>query len=187
MDPNPRMMALPPDKLDPAAHTDAAELKAWLVQYGPALRQYFRRRAGAAEAEDLVQEVFARLLARTEGQAIENVERYLFRVANNVLISRHRHDTTQVWKIDEDSVDALERTEDISPERVLIGKQTLVALAVAIAELPPVPREIFVYQRFEDMTYAAIARRMQLSVKAIEKRMQRALMHINDKMGRGNV
>ena len=143
MDPNPRMMALPPDKLDPAAHTDAAELKAWLVQYGPALRQYFRRRAGAAEAEDLVQEVFAKLLARTEGQAIENVERYLFRVANNVLISRHRHDTTQVWKIDEDSVDALERTEDISPERVLIGKQTLVALAVAIAELPPVTREIF--------------------------------------------
>jgi RNA polymerase sigma factor (sigma-70 family) len=180
------MMALPPDKLEPPAGNGAAELQAWLVQYGPALRQYFRRRASAAEAEDLVQEVFMRLLARADGQAIENVERYLFRIANNVLISRHRHDSTQVWKIDENSVDPLERTEDISPERVLIGKQTLVALAVAIRDLPPVTREIFVCHRFEDMTYLAIARRMGVSVKAIEKRMQRALMHINEQMGRGN-
>lgn len=180
------MMALPPGKLDPAAHIEAAELKAWLVQYGPALRRYFGRRAGAAEAEDLVQEVFMRLLARADGQAIDNVERYIFRIANNVLISRHRHDLTQLWKIEEDSIDTLERTEDISPERVLIGKQTLVALAVAIHELPPVTREIFVCHRFEDMTYMAIARRMGVSVKAIEKRMQRALMQINDRMGRGN-
>jgi len=180
------MMALPPDRLEPPAGSGASELQAWLEQYGPALRQYFRRRAGAAEAEDLVQEVFVRLLARAQGERIENVERYVFRIANNVLISRHRHDSTQVWKIDEDSIDPLERTEDISPERVLIGKQTLVALAVAIQEMPPRTREIFVCHRFEDMTYVAIARRLGLSVKAVEKRMQRALMHINEKMGRGN-
>lgn len=172
--------------LPPAGGRDAPQVKAWLEQYGPALRRYFRRRASVAEAEDLVQEVFVKLLARTEGEPIENVERYLFRVANNVLISRHRHDATQVWKIDEEAEGPLERTEDISPERVLIGKQTLVALAVVIGDLPPVTREIFVCHRFEDMTYAAIARRMGLSVKAIEKRMQKALMHINERMGRGH-
>ena len=158
------------------------EVRAWLAQYGPALRRYFRRRAGAAEAEDLVQEVFIRLVARTRGDAVEDVERYLFRIANNVLISRHRHDTALVRRAD-DAIEPFDRADEISPERALIGKQALSALAVAVQGLPPRTREAFVYHRFEEMTYAAIAERMSISASGVEKHIQRAMEHILTRMG----
>ena len=164
---------------EPAAD---GEVRAWLAQYGPALRRYFRRRAGAAEAEDLVQEVFTRLVARTRGEAVEDVERYLFRIANNVLISRHRHDTALVRRAD-DAIEPFDRADEISPERALIGKQALSALAVAVQGLPPRTREAFVYHRFEEMTYAAIAERMSISASGVEKHIQRAMEHILTKMG----
>jgi len=59
-----------------------------MAQYGPALRAYFRKKAGAAEAEDLVQDVFVAMQARGGVEDIEHVGRYLFRVAANVLARR---------------------------------------------------------------------------------------------------
>ena len=169
-----------PQNLNPAAD---GEVRGWLAQYGPALRRYFRRRAGAAEAEDLVQEVFVRLVARSGGEAVADVERYLFRIANNVLISRHRHDTALVRRADDAAHEPLDKADEISPERALIGKQALSALAVAVRDLPPRTREAFVYHRFEEMTYAAIAERMGISASGVEKLIQRAMEHILGKMG----
>ena len=57
------------------------DLCAWAVQYEPALRRYFSRRAHAADIDDLVQEVFLMLQARGAESEIENVEGYLFRTA----------------------------------------------------------------------------------------------------------
>lgn len=159
------------------------EVRAWLAQYGPALRRYFRRRAGAAEAEDLVQEVFVRLAARSRGEAVEDVERYLFRIANNVLISRHRRDTALVRRAAEGALEPYDSADEISPERALIGKQALSALAHVVRDLPPRTREAFVYHRFEELTYAAIAERMQISPSGVEKHIQRAMEHILTRMG----
>ena len=70
---------------DPA---HAQELHAWMVRYGPALRRYFQKRVGHAEAEDLVQDVFLAMQSRGAGAQIENVEGYLFRIAATVLARR---------------------------------------------------------------------------------------------------
>ena len=74
-------MASPPDR--PPDTASQGDLAAWLVRFGPALRRYFAKRAGGAEADDLVQEVFVRLQARAAGGEVDNVERYLFAIANN--------------------------------------------------------------------------------------------------------
>jgi len=170
----------PPPNL---ALAEEGEVRGWLAQYGPALRRYFRRRAGAVEAEDLVQEVFVRLVARSRGEAVEDVERYLFRIANNVLISRHRHASALVRRADEAPLEPADAADEISPERALIGKQALSALALAVRDLPPRTREAFVYHRFEELTYAAIAERMSISASGVEKHIQRAMEHILMKMG----
>ncbi len=175
-------MAPPADPPASAASVDG-EVAAWMAAYGPALRRYFRKRLGPAEADDLVQEVFLRLQARAGVQAVDNVERYLFRIANNVLISRHRYDNAQVRRLDEAVEAAFERADDISPERVLIGRQTLSQLAVVVHQLPPRTREAFVLHRFEEMTYEAVARRMGISLSVVERHIQRAMGHINAQMG----
>jgi RNA polymerase sigma-70 factor (ECF subfamily) len=177
-------MAAPPNRPlgSSSAHAiGAEELRAWMVQYGPALRRYFMKKVSAAEAEDLVQDVFLSVQARGAGAEIENIEGYLFRAAANVLVRRRQRRT---WDWDRHAAldEAPEPSDDLSPERVLMGKEAVDRLAHALADLPPRTAEAFFLHRFEDMTYEAIARRMGVSVKAVEDLMRRALRRLSDRL-----
>jgi RNA polymerase sigma factor (sigma-70 family) len=157
---------------DDAARSE--DLGAWLAEHGPALRAYFRKRAGAADVDDLVQEVFLRLQMRASAAPVENVQGYLFRVAANVLIDRRRHDHAHGWDRLGPLEAAAEPVEDRSPERTLIGKQDYSQLISAISRLPPRMRAAFMFHRFEQMTYPAIARRMGNSPDAVKQLIRKA-------------
>jgi RNA polymerase sigma factor (sigma-70 family) len=174
-------MALPTDS-DRNAPPATPDLEAWLVQFGPGLRRYFTKRAGAADADDLVQEVFVRLHARAAGGQVDNVERYLFTVANHVLISRHRHDSARPWSRQSQLLDTMAPVEDVTPERVLIGRQEYQRMIEALRKLPPRAREAFIFHRFEEMSHPAIARRMGISVIAVRKLISRAMARIAEIM-----
>jgi RNA polymerase sigma factor (sigma-70 family) len=159
----------------------ADDLCAWMVQYGPALRRYFLRRAAAGDADDLVQEVFVKLQARGATSDIENVERYLFRTAANVLADRHRQ-TGWRWGAQE-GLDADDLVDDASPERIVIGRQAIGLIVNALEELPPRSAQAFFLVRFEQMTQEEAARRMGISVKAVEELMRRAFRLLRVRVG----
>jgi RNA polymerase sigma-70 factor (ECF subfamily) len=146
----------------------------------PALRRYFRRRAAPHEVEDLVQDVFMRLQGRQDPTAIEDIDRYVFVVAANVLARRYRAESrrSQVQE-----ADAEDYEEQISPERVLLGREQLNAALAVLQKLPPRTRQIFILHRFEDMTYPRIALSLGISKSAVEKHMIRALKALH---GRGD-
>jgi RNA polymerase sigma-70 factor (ECF subfamily) len=158
------------------------EIAAWMATFGPGLRRYFAKRAGGAEADDLVQEVFVRLQARAAGGTVDNVERYLFAIANNVLVSRHRYEAARVIGRQAPLTEALQPVEDLTPERVLIGKQEYQRMVAALRALPPRAREAFIFHRFEEMSHPAIARRMGISVVAVRKLISRAMERIAEIM-----
>ena len=85
----------PPTSESAAPRPD--DLAAWMEQYAPALRRYFMKKVSAAEADDLVQDVFVKMQARGSSAPVENVEGYLFRTAANVLVSYHRREAVQGW------------------------------------------------------------------------------------------
>ena len=173
-------MAISPGIPAAAPQELSVELRDWMVRYGPALRTYFRKKVGPGEAEDLVQDVFVNLQDRGRVDDIEHVNRYLFRIAANVL-ARRRLRPTWDWRSGRRSLDELpDLIEDVSPERTLIGKQAIEQLVVALRELPPRASEAFLLNRFEEMTYAAVAAHMGISVKAVEKHIKRALARIAD-------
>jgi RNA polymerase sigma factor (sigma-70 family) len=155
-----------------------ARLRGWIEQYGPALRRHFHKRGAGADAEDLTQEVFLRLQTGAERASIDNVEGYIFRIANNVLISRYRHDLVEGRPYREAMPDDLEGPEQLSPERILLGRERWIRFVAGLQALPPRAREAFLLHRFEEMTYAAIARRMGISVSAVEKLISRALQQL---------
>ena len=168
-------MPQPPDRSTAAAAPAPPELPALVEEYGPALRRYFFRKVPPSEVEDLVQTVFLNMHRRASAEPLDSVERYLFRVAAHVLARRHRDGPSRLGlRVD----DLVEPIEDLSPERILIGRQALDRLRVALADLPPKTREAFILHRYEEMTYAAIAARLQISVSGVEKLIIRALRQL---------
>jgi len=51
-------------------------------------------------------------------------------------------------------------------------------LLFILNEMPEKSKEVFLLNRIEKLTYQEIAKRLDLSVKTIEKRMHQALVHI---------
>jgi RNA polymerase sigma factor (sigma-70 family) len=142
------------------------------------LARYFRRRAPPGEAEDLIQEVFVRLLARRASEPIVDPERYIFRAAAAVLADHHRR--TALRKVQSDAAAVTLGTESFSPERMMIGAESLDRTLAALQALPPRTRQAFVLHRFENLTYRDIGLRMGVSRSAVEKLIMRALSRLMD-------
>ena len=176
----------PPLKDDPTpagARPADDDLRAWMIEYGPALRRYFVRRANTADAEDLVQDVFVLLQARESGAAIENVEGYLFRTAANVLARRYGQGRWR-WgsQVPLEHVRGL--ADELSPERILMGKETLERVLRGLDDLPPRAAQAFFLYRFEHLSQEAVARRMGVSIKAVEKFVRRAVRQLMEQAER---
>jgi RNA polymerase sigma factor (sigma-70 family) len=145
-----------------------------MAQYGPGLRRFFRRRVGAAETEDMVQDVFLAMSAR-QGAPVDNVEGYLFRIASNLVARRQGREAHRP------AIEAmLEAPEGFSPERILMSKQEAAQVLAAIRDLPPRTREAFIFHRFEEMTYPEIARRLGISVSAVKQLIARAIRQVSE-------
>jgi len=160
---------------DALAH--AEELRGWMVAYGPALRRYFEKRVGRGEAEDLVQDVFVAMQVRGAIDEPEKVDRYLFRVAAHIL-ARRRGRQGWNWAAHAELGELDPPPDELSPERILIANERLARLMSALDALPPRMAEAFVLHRFDEMTYAEIARRMGVSVRTVESFIARAVTRV---------
>ena len=148
-------------------------------RYRAPLRGFFDKRVRAkADVEDLVQEVFVRLAQRDDLGSIEQIEGYLFQVAANLLRDRGRREAVRGTGSVDPSTVSEESVEVITPERVLQGTEVLDRVIDALHQLPERTRTVFVLQRFEDLSYLQIARRLGLSVSSVEKHMMKAMAHI---------
>ncbi len=168
-------------RTSPASPGEAELLAAWSRRYRPALLRFFQRRMPkGADREDLVQEVFLRLARRDDLAAVQNIDGYLFHAAANVLIDWRRRQATHAagahGPLDE-------RLEDVgfSPERVLIGRETVRALVGALSALPERTRAVFMLYHFEGLSHAEIGRRLGIAVRTVEDHVARAnlrLVHV---------
>ena len=139
---------------------------------------YFRKRlAQPADARDLVQEVYLRLLHTDRGEAatIADPEAYLFTVAANLVkeqavLQRGRAmhvDVAQVYpELEAPEENAEERLERAHRER---------RLAQALDRLPPRHRAVMLMQYRERMSYAQIAQRLGVSTHMVKKYVVKAL------------
>ena len=168
---------------DLSRKADSDRLTEWFVLHGPALRAFFAKKAGGANAADLVQEVFICLQTRAVAEDVENVERYLFKVAHNVLASHRRglrrRDRVLVAPSGDHDFGA-EVADDRSPERIVQARLDLARLGAAIKAMPPRTQAAFLMHRFDEMTYSTIALRMGISESAVRHLMSRALAQIAD-------
>jgi len=148
--------------------------------YMSPLRQYFARRLdNRSEAEDLAHDLLIKIADRMEAGTIDNPEAFIFTAAGNVLRDRARHARIVAGYIQDSQVSGA-HVEALSPEHVLMGKQSLDRLLDALKSLDQKSRDVFILHKLEGMKYAEIARLYGLSVSSIEKYMIKALAHIGN-------
>ncbi|OUR92344.1 RNA polymerase subunit sigma-70 [Flavobacteriales bacterium 34_180_T64] len=130
-------------------------------------------------AEDILQDTFIKLWDNCDNVMYSKVKSYLYTVANNLFLNIKKHE--KVVHSHQKSHVHLNNVE--SPEFILLEKEFLEKLEMTIADLPEKQREVFLLNRIEKKKYKEIAAQLDISVKAVEKRMHGALVTIREKIG----
>ncbi len=168
----------------PSTQPDPDVREAFVARYEGALRSYFAKRVNHYDdIDDLVQEVFRRVWASGSEAKLDNPDGYIFQAAANLLKERYRKRSTKDAAMADLPFFHL-RSEDITPERILQGKDELVLLEQALAELPARTRKVLLLHRFEGLKYREIAERIGVSVSSVEKHIAAAARHIAARLDR---
>lgn len=130
-------------------------------------------------AEDFVQESFVKLWENCSKVFFEKAKSFLFTVANNMFLNHVAHKKI----ILKHSSEHQKEYTNITPEFIIEEQEFLEKLKNAIADLPDKQREVFLLNRIDKKKYKEIAEMLDISVKAVEKRMSLALKSLRDKIG----
>ncbi|GAA4830001.1 RNA polymerase sigma-70 factor [Algivirga pacifica] len=153
---------------------DVNTFKSLFDQYYASIRNFVYYKVGDAQvAEDLAQEVFLKVWEKRQEVKTDTVKTYLYTIANNLSINYLKRGTV-AFNFAINPVNRKEETIE-SPEYEMELKEFDMQLQKAISDIPEKSREVFLMNRIEGLTYNEIADRLQVSVKAVEKRMKKAL------------
>jgi len=125
-------------------------------------------------AEDLVQEVFVILWEKRDSVKHVSLKSYLYTIANHLYIDHYRHKNVEMELIHKRQDDSMAE----SPEYLLEVKEFDNRLKLAIASLSEKERTVFLMNRIDQLTFKEIAESLNISVKAVEKRMHHAVDHL---------
>jgi len=163
--------------VEPANASEAEELNR---RWRPALMAFFLRRVrNPSEAEDLVQEVFVRMLRREENAAPDV---YIFRIAQNLLVDRVRKNRVRDRYREGLSAESGRDYDGFDPHRLAEGREQLTLLTQAMGDLPERTRAIFLLYRVENMSQDAIATAFGISASAVKQHVAKAMAQLVRKM-----
>lgn len=155
-------------------------------EHRSALQSFFRRRIrGKADAPDLVQEVYLRMLRISDQEAIRKPVAYLYTVANNLVKEHAVLERRQAAGIDIDGAPAHEQLETLPAfDRDLDESQRAARLRVVLEQLRPKCRAAVVLRFTHGLSYREIAARLEVSPQMAKKYVAQALGHCRRRMAR---
>lgn len=151
-----------------------------------ALRAFFARRVRTqADAAELAQEVYLRLLRVPDFTAIRNPEAYLFAIAGNLakeqaLLDRQRGRTVDV----QDPAVHEQLAELPRFDHLVDAEARRQRLAEVLQQLPAKCRAAVVMQYWHGLSYAEIGEKLGVSTNMVKKYLSQALVHCRRRMQR---
>jgi RNA polymerase sigma factor (sigma-70 family) len=169
----------------------AAEPKPSLVErlfadHRGALQTFFQRRIRSkADAADMAQEVYVRMLRISDQEAIRNPVHYLYTVANNLVKEHAALDRRQANGIDIDEAPAHEQLETLPEfDGNLDASQRVARLRVVLQQLRPKCRAAVELRFTHGLSYREIAMHLGVSPQMAKKYVAQALGHCRRRMAR---
>ncbi|HEX3006264.1 MAG TPA: RNA polymerase sigma-70 factor [Bacteroidales bacterium] len=143
------------------------------------LRNYaFKLLQDKSLAEDIVQDIFFNIWAkRAELDKINNIKSYIRTSTHNACIDILRKRFQSGIKIEDSSVYEFEKlyADILQYQETYLNKELSLKIAEAIERLPPHCKTIFVLSRSFGFKNKEIAGKLEISVKAVEKQITKAL------------
>lgn len=135
-------------------------------QHWADLCRYVRRKFGPGppEPEEVVQTAFARFAALDNPCVIDNPLAFLRRCSHNIVLDHRRRDNVRERLSDDIrlvDLEAMAVNDDIW--RVLSGKERLRIVEEVIRAMEPKRRKILIMNAIHELSFAEIARRLNLS------------------------
>lgn len=137
-------------------------------------RHFYYKFGHSVWAEEVVQEAFIKLWEKCKDVPFRKARSFLYTVANNLSLNKYKHQKV-VLSYQNNQPQSKEEDHQ-TPEFVLEEEEFKVKLQNAIQQLTPKQRSVFLLHRVEGKSYKEIAEMEQISIKAVEKRMQNALI-----------
>jgi len=144
----------------------------------PLIRYFAKRIRESYDVDDLVQEVFIRLVRQAAIESVQRIDSYVFQTAANVIRDRARRQAARHHREHDELSESDLPTNDLSPERVLLGAEELERVIVALQELPESTRQVFALRRYEGMRHEEIAKHLGMSVSGVRFHMEKAKAHL---------
>ncbi len=148
-------------------------------QYFDTIRNYIYYKCGNEElATDIAQEAFMLIWEKQLIKDTKNAVGLLYKISNDIFISSYRRKKVELKfqkTIDNKQI-------DFSPEDDFQFEELKKKYEKALSELPEKQRIVFLMSRNDELKFSEIADRLNLSVKAIEKRMTSALAFLKQEM-----
>ncbi|MFY0672368.1 MAG: sigma-70 family RNA polymerase sigma factor [Bacteroidia bacterium] len=144
----------------------------------PGLFRFLTYKTGSeTKARDILQDSFAKLWEKCADVLPEKAKSFLFTIANNAFLNEVKRE-----KVRFEYAPITHKSDlDIeSPEYKMRYDEYKQSLEEAINNLPEGQREVFLLNRVEKHTYKEIAEMLDVSQKAIEKRMSKALQKLKE-------
>ena len=145
------------------------------------LRNYLLYKFGNEEqANDVSQEAFIKLWENCSEVPLEKAKSFIYRIANNTTLNQIAHQKVVLNFAQKENP---KHHTNESPEFILEEEQFRVKLEKAIQNLTEAQRSAFLLNRIDGKKYSEIAEILDISVKAVEKRIHGALVSLRIEIG----
>lgn len=145
-------------------------------QYDAGLHRFLTRRLrGTQNVQDLAQEAYLRLLHLDRSDFVRKPQAYLYRIAANLVYEFKLRERSTPVAFDSE---ALEQAAEHPSESAAETSERLGAeqqLQSLLEQLPPLYQAVLVLRKRDGLSYAEIARALDISVHTVKKYLARAV------------
>jgi len=154
------------------------------TEHQRALQSFFYRRIkGKAQAPDLVQEVYLRMLRVSDVDVIRNPEVYLYTVASNLAKEHAVLERRQAGGLDADEESIQDQLAELpTADRDLDSDRRVARLRPVLMQLSPKCRAAVALRYRHELSYEEIGERLGVSSNMVKKYLVQALAHCRRRM-----
>ncbi len=187
------------DLLERFKHGSDEAFEEIVTEYqGPLMGFFFRLCWDRHKAEDMVQEVFMRLIrAAPRYESTGRLKTFIFKIAKNLWIDtvRKAHGSPKTYSLekpvkeDQKGMGALIKGDSPNPAEAVIKEEERELLKESLKSLPETHRMVFELAVFQELPYKEIASILGIPVGTVKSRMFNSLRALKEnlkKKRRGN-